>query len=258
MISTLFMATALVFAGGLGGVTSAEFALIGPPSSTVAFGDTVEVSVVVTNSERMAACAYRLLLGGSAQAVVAQRVVTPELRYLGSDPQDPLGDGLPVALSDGASLDEVFINLDNADPSGNPLDGLAPAVAGTVATYSLTLTGVGAITLTLDSPRAAQTQSDPDGALFDAVSVDPLSASVTLTVVGGPDINSDTHVDLRDYAALQMCFGASPVDACAASDVDGDGDVDAGDFEVLRACLGGPVGAPACGLRGSVLTEGTR
>jgi hypothetical protein len=75
----------------------------------------------------------------------------------------------------------------------------------------------------------------------------PVAFDVQLNVVGGPDLDANGAVDLRDFAVMQACFARAPTGACAAADVDADGDIDATDFEIVRACLTGPGVAPQCG-----------
>lgn len=230
----------------------AEFSLVGPAETAVAWGSTVEFSVRVSHNERLAACAYRFGITGTASGLLTDRVVHSPLAYLGTNGAAPLASGLPAALPPGAELQEVFLNLDSADPPGNPLDGLAPGANVTLATYALRVFGAGSLTLTLQAPQAAETQSAADGALFAGVSVAPLAMDMTLTVFGGPDLNVDDHVDLRDFLELQKCLGQAPNGACASADVDADGDIDLTDFVVVQGCLGGPVAGPACaGVRGS-------
>jgi len=232
--------------------TVAEFSLAGPAETAVAWGSTVEFSVRVSHNERLAACAYRFGITGTAAGLLTDRGVHPSLAYLGTNGAAPLATGLPVALPPGSELREVFLNLNSADPPGNPLDGLAPGANVTLATYALRVFGAGSLTLTLQAPQAAETQSAADGTLFAGVSVVPLATGMTLTVFGGPDLNADDHVDLRDFLELQKCLGQAPNGACVSADVDGDGEIDLADFVVVQDCLGGPVSGPACGgVRGS-------
>ncbi|MCB9849108.1 MAG: hypothetical protein H6817_00215 [Phycisphaerales bacterium] len=52
----------------------------------------------------------------------------------------------------------------------------------------------------------------------------------------GGDDNDDLHIDLRDFAGLQMCFGQSTA-ACAHFDLDGDCAVGLGDIDRFRERL---------------------
>jgi hypothetical protein len=226
---------------------TAEFALGGPVGANVAWGTDIDVTVSVSHDVVLAACAYELTVGGTATAVVENRTVAAALARIGTDPDAPLDDNLPLILTPGATLSDVLVSLDTADPPGNPLDGLPPGSDVVVATYRLRLTGGGSLTLTLSAPRAAETQSDPEGSLFSVVTVDPVAFDVQLNVVGGPDLDANGAVDLRDFAVMQACFARAPTGACAAADVDADGDIDATDFEIVRACLTGPGVAPQCG-----------
>jgi hypothetical protein len=55
------------------------------------------------------------------------------------------------------------------------------------------------------------------------------------------DRDVDGDVDLHDYAAFQVCFGAGPLSvACTALDADSDGDVDLGDQVPFADCTQGP------------------
>ena len=60
------------------------------------------------------------------------------------------------------------------------------------------------------------------------------------------DLNRDDHVDLADFAAMQLCFsgpGNSPDDSCpegVIADLDCDDDVDVDDYAILHAGMTGP------------------
>ena len=55
------------------------------------------------------------------------------------------------------------------------------------------------------------------------------------------DAEPDCDVDLRDFATLQRCFGASPVSGdCAVFDLAGDGNIDMDDFEQWSQAITGP------------------
>jgi hypothetical protein len=63
------------------------------------------------------------------------------------------------------------------------------------------------------------------------------------------DVNADRHVDLRDYALLQRCFGSNPPELeCVLVDFDRDGTVALNDHAALQHCLAGPdiLGDPRC------------
>ncbi|MCB9865065.1 MAG: hypothetical protein H6816_00285 [Phycisphaerales bacterium] len=215
-------------------------------ATSVAWGDSVEIAVWSTHDTRMAACSYRIGATGGAAAVLTQRSVAAGLDFINTDTAAPLADGLPVEMSAGLHIDDVFVNLGGAESPGGPDDGLAPGADVVVAAYTLVATRAGTLQLTLSSVQAAETQSDPGGTLFDDVGVSAAAATVTLTVVGGPDIDGDGRVDLHDYAVMQRCLGGSSAAECATADVDADGDVDEDDFVALRACLAGPVHDTAC------------
>jgi len=220
--------------------TTAEFALAGSVQANVAWGAEFAVTVAVTHHERMAACAYRLEFSGAAGVRMVQRAVNPALQYLGTDAESPLADALPILLGGGDAVAEVLLNIASADPPGNPLDGLAPGANVSVAVYTFVATQPGSLVVTLSSARAAETQSDPNGAHFDVTTIAPASAQIEISITGGPDLNADGHVDLRDFARLQACMHESPAGICASADVDGDGDVDLLDYQVVQECLAGP------------------
>jgi hypothetical protein len=138
-------------------------------------GTDIDVTVSVSHDVVLAACAYALTVDGTATAVVENRTVAAALARIGTDPDAPLDDNLPLILTPGATLSDVLVSLDTADPPGNSLDGLPPGSDVVVATYRLRLTGGGSLTLTLSAPRAAETQSDPEGSLFSVVTVDPVA-----------------------------------------------------------------------------------
>jgi hypothetical protein len=230
--------------------TSAEFSLHAMAPATVVWGQTFEITVKSTHNERLAACAFQLSVSGSAAAVLVQRAVAAPLTYLSSAPADPLADGLPLQFTGPDSLTEVFIALDSADPPGNPLDGVAPGALVPLATYTLLPARAGTLTLTLTGPQAAETQSTPGGRLFDQAGISPASGEVSFSIIGGPDVNGDGRVDLRDFARLQGCFGQVPAGSCAGADADADGDIDNADVAFVQHCLAGPAVAPSCSPSG--------
>lgn len=224
--------------------TSADFRLEHPGPTTLTWGATAELRVRSTHDQRMAACAFRISASGAGAVRVTQRVSAAPLSHLGANPAAPLADELPVSLSAGESVHEVLLTLAPASPA---TDGVPAGANIAIATYTLVATHAGTLTLTLGEARAAETQSDAGGALFDATTVAPGAAAVTLAIVGGPDLDGDARVDLRDFATLQRCIGHNPTGACASADADADGDVDSADYAVVQSCLTGPTHSPECG-----------
>lgn len=224
--------------------TSADFRLEQPGPTTLIWGTTAELRVRSTHNQRMAACAFRISASGAGAVRMTHRAPAAPLSQIGVNPAAPLADGLPVSLSAGEAVDEVLLTLAPANPAD---DGVPPGANIVIATYTLVATRAGTLTLTLGDVRAAETQSNAGGAMFDATTVAPGAAAVTLTIVGGPDLDGDARVDLRDFATLQRCLGEDPTGACASADADADGDVDSADFAVVQSCLTGPTYSPECG-----------
>ena len=246
-LSTILAGTMLLAAAQAASAdTTAVFALEAPTGRSAAWGDTISLVVTSTHNVRMPACAFRLVAEGDAALALMQRAVASPLRYLGANAAAPLDGSLPRPLAGGAALAEVFINLDTAVPSGNSQDGLAAGADVTLVTYTFVATRAGTLTLRLEEPRAAETQSTPDGKMFDSATMSASGGAITLTIAGGPDLDGDGHVDLRDFAQLQRCFGQQPEGACASADLDLDGDVDAVDFSQWKPCLLGPSATWAC------------
>lgn len=66
--------------------------------------------------------------------------------------------------------------------------------------------------------------------------------NLILASVTSPDCDSDSDVDLRDFAFLQSCTTGGPgiPTGCECADYDGDGDIDTGDYRVFENALTGP------------------
>ncbi|MFH0982300.1 MAG: hypothetical protein V2A79_12275 [Planctomycetota bacterium] len=58
---------------------------------------------------------------------------------------------------------------------------------------------------------------------------------------GDGDFDKDGDVDLKDFAAFQVCFGSTGhLPTCSAGDFNGDGDVDLGDYHAFNLVITGP------------------
>ncbi len=251
-----FVATAgslLLAAATLRADTGITFA-ISAGTDAVAVGANVTLTVAASFDERLAGCAFDLVVVDGA-ADLTERAVAPGLRYLATSAENPLATELPRMLADGERATEVLLNLDAVDPPGGPQDGVMPGANVILATYTVKAIQGGTLRIALANPRAVETQSDTDGALFDAVVVDPNHAETVIMVFAMGDIHGDGHVDLRDYATLQACAAPTVAGACAAADLDSDGDVDAADLADLVACLGGPGEPNACVSRTAPATN---
>lgn len=231
--------------------TAAVFSIDSPDRQTVAPGDTITVTVKASFNQPIAACEWVLSTEGSAGAIITGRTVPAGLTYLSTNPADPYALDVPFDLMAAGWTKDVFSGLLMAHRPGDLEDGITAGTDVLLATYAIQVSGQGPLTLTLSYPVASHTQGAPAGVLFDSISLE--TASITLTVqpnTVAPDLDSDSDVDLGDFAVFQSCFNGPnrpPAQAgCEQSDFDSDSDVDLCDFAKFQTCFNGPNRPPAC------------
>lgn len=227
--------------------TSVVFSLTTPDGPNVASGSEVTLNVTATFDTVMQAVRFEIHTPDTGMATVISRTVAPELRYVGPDPDDPYPFlpelGLPYVLDAANPLKDVLAGLTWTEDPGNPLDGIQPGTDVLLETLTVRLAGAGLVTITLAAPDACETQSDPDGRLFDSVTLEPGMDSVTFHLAMNADSDGDGDVDQADFGTFQRCLfdPSGPLaPGCGGLDFDGDADIDLDDFAQFAACARGP------------------
>lgn len=235
--------------------SDAVYSLSSLDGPNVISGSQVTLQVTSTYDVTLASTAYKLTADATGHGIVMARGVEPGLHYVGTDPGAPdpfLPElGLPHDLNPATPLVEVLPALEQAWRPGVANDGVAAGTDILLETLTVKLIGRGTITISLTAPDAAETQSDPGGALFETVSTAPGGDAVTFNLALDADFDDDNDVDLTEFGTFQACFSGAGVPAdtgCALCDFDGDTDVDRADYALFQSCGSGPDVAahPAC------------
>jgi hypothetical protein len=240
--SVFTLALTLSFTGAYGSI-NLEWR---PESQTVVIGETVSIGLYVVSDD------------DSDQSIAAMDVIldwdSGLLEMIGIDSSGPyvwmflgfpddsgLG-GLNDTFADGDALLSALSQLGSDNAARATPDGLLVATIQFVA-----LAGTPLTVLTVPEQRGQFTRTvvfDGETPSLD-VHGDLGSASVTVWPCDRMDADSDTDIDLLDFARIQICFtgsgfGASTACQCAF-DSDVDHDVDTVDFEAFADVFAGPV-----------------
>jgi hypothetical protein len=178
----------LLLTSAASATTSIDVYLVNPGDANVPSGVPVELHVVATFDARLVATAYTLTVttdSGDARGYLNHRSADPNetngLTYVSETVQAPFNNGLPHRFVLGPQP-EVLTDMDFGEQPGGPEDGLEPNSNVLIERVWITPTGAGQLTVTLSDFSAATTQTDPNGQLFDTMTI--TTAQPTLTVQG--------------------------------------------------------------------------
>lgn len=225
--------------------STAEFQLINPGSSAPPACSTITLEVRATFDTCMSGASFQIGVSADSGVIVTGRAVASALTFLGTNPAEPFAFELPRPLGTAEPLDEVLIGLRQAWRPGVSGDGIDPGADVLLETLTLEIAGEGLLTISIASPAAVETQSDPAGRLFDSVTIAPAGGAVTLSVQARlvrADFDGDCDVDTHDLSLFKACSRGAmipPGSGCASFDLDSDNDVDADDFGIFQRCYRG-------------------
>jgi hypothetical protein len=213
------------------GQTTIAASLTKPGSSYVQVGTPFELHFLGTFDADLVAVDFRLATSGDAAAQLTGRSANPPepngLTYISFTSQNPFEDNLPHDFATGPAH-EVLMDIDFGGTSGGPQDGLAPGSDIVIETLEITPTTLGPLTITLSDLKAATTQDNPDGALFDLISIEQAEVTVTVVCVAYYDLAT-----LTSHWLYSNCD--TPNDWCKGADHNQDHNINFLDFAKLAS-----------------------
>jgi hypothetical protein len=207
--------------------------LVNTGSTYVQPGQPFELQIRALLNSKLTVLDYQLSGTGEASAQLTRRTVK-DLSFISSDPQQPLDDNLPYDLTMGP-FNELLMDMTYSEP-GFTDDGMAPGTGIVIETIEITPTSKGDLTISISDVEAATTDlTNPDGMLFDQVTIG--NASITVTV-GDPvqgDVQPDGRVDIKDVMimASQWLSEGEMLSADIMPLPSGDGIVNMQDFMLI-------------------------
>lgn len=237
------LALSSAFAPAFGATLS--LSLVNPGDGTVYLDEPATLEVRATFDTALSAISFQLAASGVSDTTMIARSLDPVgpngLTYVSLISQSPFDDNLPWDLK-ANSLIEVAYDNDFGGVPGGPQDGLTPGSDVLIETITLDLDGQpGLVTVTVEDPRAAETTSDPEGAVFENTSVS--AGSVVLQVLQRGDADQDYDVDLVDFTNFPGCMTGPDLGpespACDVFDFDRDSDVDMEDYRAFQDVVAG-------------------